>query len=554
MFANLAQMHRATCEKYGPRIALRYKDNGLYRNLSWDAYRSQADDAAAGLIELGVEPGDRVSLFSPNRYEWMIADRAMQSAGAVNVPLHAPLAPKQVEYQVGHSEARGIFVSDQPQADKVFEVLDGLPNLEFVISFEPIEAPSKLKSLTWEGLKQRGHQTGEKGTSEIAKREAQVAATDLATIIYTSGTTGNPKGVVLTHGNLVSNTVNTLQITDVGADDVLLSWLPYSHIYARTVDLYVTTLAGMTVALGENVDALLQNLAETQPTWMTSVPRFYEKVWGHVEQIPAEQRKIALRKLFGRRLKQLSSGGAPLPKHVCEGFFEADLPLLEGYGLTETSPVLSFNNLDNCKIGTVGKAIPGVEFKIADDGEILTKGPQVMQGYWKNPEATAEAIVDGWFHTGDVGFLDDEGYLTITDRKKDLIITSGGKNIAPSELERILVTDVFIDQAVVYGDGRNFVSAILVPSFPHMELRAKQLGVEVDIQDEFIRNPELIEFFNERVQNVMESVSNPERVKKFLILGRAFTLESDELTATLKVRRRHIIQKYEKQLAALYDS
>jgi long-chain acyl-CoA synthetase len=252
------------------------------------------------------------------------------------------------------------------------------------------------------------------------------------------------------------------------------------------------------------------NLAETQPTWMTSVPRFYEKVWGHVEQLPAEQRKIALKRLFGRRIKQLSSGGAPLPKHVCEGFFEADLPLLEGYGLTETSPVVSFNNLDNCKIGSVGKAIPEVEFKIAEDGEILTRGPQVMRGYWKDEEATAEAIVDGWFYTGDVGFLDDEGYLTITDRKKDLIITSGGKNIAPSELERILVSDVFIDQAVVYGDGRNFVSAVLVPSFPHLELRAKQLSVEIDIQDEFIRNPELIEFFDERVKHVMDSVSNPQ--------------------------------------------
>lgn len=554
MFPNLAKMHRATCEKYGPRIALRYKNNGLYRNLTWDAYRSQADAAAAGLIELGVEVGDRVSLFSPNRYEWMIADRSIQSAGAVNVPLHAPLSPKQVEYQVSHSEARGIFVSDQAQADKVFEVLDGLPNLEFVVAFEHIQAPAKLQALTWEGLKHRGWQTGETGEAEITKREEKVGPEDLATIIYTSGTTGNPKGVVLTHGNLVSNTINTLEITDVGSEDILLSWLPYSHIYARTCDLYVTTLAGMTVALGENVDALLMNLAETQPTWMTSVPRFYEKVWGHVEQLPAEQQKIALHKLFGRRIKQLSSGGAPLPKHVCEGFFAADLPLLEGYGLTETSPVLSFNKLDDYRIGTVGKPIPGVEFKIAEDGEILTRGPQVMKGYWKNPEATAEAIVDGWFHTGDVGFIDDDGFLTITDRKKDLIITSGGKNIAPSELERILVSDVFIDQAVVYGDGRNFVSALLVPSFPHLELRAKQLGVELDVQDEFIRNPELLEFYAERVNKVMESVSNPERVKKFLLLGRPFTLESDELTATLKVRRRHIIQKYEQQLAGLYDN
>jgi long-chain acyl-CoA synthetase len=555
MFANLAQMHRATCEKYGPRTALRHKQNGLYRDLTWKAFRTQADWAAAGLIQLGISPGDRVSLFSENRYEWMIADRAMQSAAVVNVPLHAPLAPKQVAYQVGHSGARGIFVSTQGQANKVYEVLHELPNVEFIISFDAIEPPaqSKVKVLTWEGLKHRGRQTGEAGAAEIAKREAALGPEDLATIIYTSGTTGNPKGVMLTHKNLVSNTVNTLQVTDVGPDDVLLSWLPYSHIYARTVDLYVTALAGMTVALGENVDTLLINLAETQPTWMTSVPRFYEKVWGHVEQLPADQRKVALHRLFGRRIKQLSSGGAPLPKHVCEGFFAADLPLIEGYGLTETSPVLSFNKLEDYKIGTVGKAIPEVEFKIADDGEILTRGPQVMEGYWKDPEATAAAIEkDGWFHTGDVGFIDEQGFLTITDRKKDLIITSGGKNIAPSELERILVTDVFIDQAVVYGDGRNFVTALLVPSLPHLELRAKQLKVKLDVQDGFIRNPELIDFYAERVKQVMESVSKPERVKKFLLLAKPFSIESDELTATLKVRRRHIIQKYEQQLAALY--
>lgn len=551
-YANLAQMHRATCDKLGGRTALRYKQFGMYRDLSWDAYRRQADWAAAGLIELGVNPGDRIAMFSENRYEWMVADRAIQSAAAVNVPLHAPLAPKQVEYQVGHSESRGIFVSNQAQANKVFEVLDDLPNLEFLISFEPITPPAgcSIKTLTWEGLKHRGRKAGNE--AEIAKREAKLAPADLATIIYTSGTTGNPKGVMLTHGNLVSNTVNTLKVTSVDANDILLSWLPYSHIYARTCDLYLPTLTGMTVALGESVDTLLVNLAETQPTWMTSVPRFYEKVWAAVEALPADQRGAQLRRIFGARMRQLSSGGAPLPKHVGEGFFQAGLPLLEGYGLTETSPVLSFNSLTAHRVGTVGKAIPGVEFKIADDGEILTRGPQVMKGYWKNPEATAEAIVDGWFHTGDVGVMDGDGYLTITDRKKDLIITSGGKNIAPSELERILVSDAFIDQAVVYGDGRNYVSAMLVPNFPHLESKAKELGIQIKLDGEFISNPEILKFYQSRVEHVMKEVSNPERVKKFLLLGRPFSLDADELTATLKVRRRHIINKYEEQLAGLY--
>jgi long-chain acyl-CoA synthetase len=271
--------------------------------------------------------------------------------------------------------------------------------------------------------------------------------------------------------------------------------------------------------------------------------------------MPPEQRTVTLKKIFGPRIRQLSSGGAPLPKHVCQGFFEAGLPLLEGYGLTETSPVVSFNRVDDYRIGTVGKAIPGVEIKIASDGEILVRGPNIMQGYWRNPEATAEVIEkDGWFRTGDVGHLDADGYLTITDRKKDLIITSAGKNIAPSELERLLVSDIYIDQAVVYGDGRRFVSALIVPNFEQLRAKAAELKCQIESSpDGFLRVPCLNEFFAQRIDAVMQEVSNPERVKRFLVLDRPFQLDADELTATLKVRRNHIIGKFEHQLAALYD-
>lgn len=336
---------------------------------------------------------------------------------------------------------------------------------------------------------------------------------------------------------------------------MLLSWLPYSHIYARTCDLYVPAIAGSAVALAESMDTLIVNLAETWPTWITSVPRFYEKVWAKVEELPAEKRSATLKKIFGPRIRQLSSGGALLPRHVCQGFFEAGLPLLEGYGLTETSPVVSFNRLDDYRIGTVGKAIPGVEIKIAPDGEILVRGPNIMQGYWRNPEATAEVIEkDGWFHTGDVGHIDADGYLTITDRKKDLIITSAGKNIAPSELERLLVSDIYIDQAVVYGDGRKFVIALIVPNFEQLKAKAAELKCQLESTPQgFLNSTWLHEFFSQRIDAVMQEVSNPERVKKFLVLDRAFQLDADELTATLKVRRNHIIGKFEPQLAALYD-
>jgi long-chain acyl-CoA synthetase len=550
---NLASMHRENCARFGPNCALRYKRFWRYTDICWTDYRRQADGAAAGLDELGVQPGDRVALLAENRHEWLIADHAILSTGAANVPLHAPLTAPQAAYQIGHSDARGVIVSNQCQADKIAAVLDELPQLEFIVSFEPIAPPARLKALTWDGLKHRGWQRGAAGFDEILRREQALSGGDLATIIYTSGTTGHPKGVMLTHDNLLSNAVATLQVADVVPGDVQLSWLPYSHIYARTVDHYLTNWAGSVLALADSVDTLLLNLAEIQPSWMNAVPRFYEKVWAAVEPLAPEERPKRLRHIFGPRLRHLSSGGAPLPKHIGAAFAECGVPIYEGYGLTESSPVISFNSSKFNKLGTVGKAIPGVEVKIAPDGEILTRGPHVMKGYWKNPAATAETIVDGWLCTGDVGVLDAEGYLSITDRKKDLMITSGGKNIAPTELERLLISDPFVDQAVVYGDRRPFVSAILVPNFPQLEGECGAKGWSIETAGDFISTPAIIDFYQERVDRLMQTVSQPERVKRVLILSRPFQLANDELTATLKVRRRHIIGQYQTQLAMLYD-
>lgn len=550
---NLCRMHRDACRRLGPRTALRFKRRGLYHDVSWSEYRRQADRAAAGLIALGIQAGDRVALLAENRYEWLVADHAIMSAGGINVPLHAPLTPQQVQYQFDHSGSRGVIVSNEHQASKIRQILDDLPNLEFLVSFDPVDAVPRLRQLTWDGLAQRGHDAGADGLDEISRREAVLAQDEPATIIYTSGTTGPPKGVVLTHGNLLSNAAATREVSGIGTDDVLLSWLPYSHIYARTVDHYVTTLAESTVALAESFETLLDNLAEIQPTWLTAVPRFYEKVWNAVAPRPAEERGKTLQRMFGPRLKQLTSGGAALPRHVCEGFFEAGIPLLEGYGLTESSPVISFNSRDACRIGTVGRPIPGVEVTIAEDGEILTRGPHVMQEYWKNPEATAQTIVDGWLHTGDVGELDADGFLAITDRKKDLIVTSTGKNVAPGELEQLLTADPLIEQAVVYGDGRPFPTALVVPDIDKLDETAHELGVDVETEGEFVSEPELLAFFQDRIDACMRNVSRPEQVRKFLLLARPFRLDEDELTATLKVRRRHVIEKYADHLAALYE-
>ena len=550
---NLAAFHRETCRRCGSNIALRFKRWGRYQDLNWTDYRRQADGAAAGLIDLGINPGDRVAILSENRYEWLVADHAILSCGAADVPLHAPLTAPQTAYQLAHSEARGIFVSGQAQADKIAAICDSLPALEFIVSFEPIVPPHRLKHLAWAGLMHRGWLRGEAALDEILNREAHIAGGDLATLIYTSGTTGNPKGVMLTHDNLLSNALATRQLADIQPGDVQLSWLPYSHIYARTVDHYLTTAAGTTLALADSVDTLVTNLAETQPMWMNSVPRFYEKVWSSIEAFAPEKRSPELRRLFGRNVRHLSSGGAPLPKHIGQAFHDLGLPIFEGYGLTESSPVISFNSEKRQRLGSVGPAIGGVEVRIAADGEILTRGPHVMKGYWKDPQATAKAIVDGWLHTGDVGYLDADGFLFITDRKKDLIITSGGKNIAPTELERLLISDPLIDQAVVYGDRRPFVVAIVVPNFPRLEEEINSHGWKLEVADGFIRTPAVLEFYQGRIDKLMEAVSQPERVKSCLVLSRPFQVADDELTATLKLRRRHILGKFEPQLETLYE-
>lgn len=551
--SSLSAMHRRIAERLGPRPALRFKRHGLYRDLSWEEYRRQADGAAAALIELGVGPGDPVGLLAEDSPHWLMTDIAILAAGAVDVPLHAPLVAKQVEYQLRHSGARGVFVSRQAQADKVLAALDALPDLEFLVSFEPVETGGRLHQFTWDGLVRRGRGRGPAGLGQVREHEAAVTRDHLATIIYTSGTTGTPKGVMLTHGNLLSNAGATLA-TIAMQPDVLLSWLPFSHIYARTVDHYLTILGEGTLCLAESAETVLADLAGVQPTWLTSVPRLYEKVWANVEALPPEPRARALRAIFGPRIRLLASGGAPLPRHVCEGFLAAGLPLLEGYGLTESSPVITFNRFESLRPGSVGQVIPGVEVRIAPDGEILTRGPHVMKGYWKDPEATAAVLVDGWLHTGDLGHLDDDGFLFITDRKKDLMITSGGKNVAPAALERLLTDDPYIDQAVVSGDGKPYMTALIVPDLAKLQAKAHELGYAPVIEDDLIRNPELHAFIRGRIDRAMQAVSPPERVKDFLLLGRPFQIEAGELSATFKLRRRYILEKYRSRLDALYDS
>jgi long-chain acyl-CoA synthetase len=549
-YRNLAEAQRRQAERLGPRPALRYKRHGLYHDLTWNAYREASAACAAALVGAGIRPGERVGLLAENRLEWLIADMGILAAGAVNVPPHSPLTARQVAYQFADAGIRWLFVSDAAQMEKVASVLHELPELKGIVAFDASAAAAAdfaVPAFAWDFFLQRGRQ--EQLADELARREAALKPDDLATIMYTSGTTGNPKGVMLTHRNLLSNADAIVSVSPHGPSDVVLSWLPYSHIFARTVDHYLNIVDGMLLALAESVDTLVENLAEVQPTHMAAVPRFYEKILAAVSAPDPAVTARRLRGIFGPRLDWLMSGGAPLPYAVAKAYLDAGLHLLQGYGLTETSPVITYNRRDHFKLETVGMPLPDVEVRIADDGEVLTRGPNVMPGYWDNPDATTDALHDGWFHTGDLGSLDGDGFLTITGRKKDLLVLSSGKKIVPNHIEGLLLGDECIDQAVIYGEGRNFLTALIVPHWGNVQRLLPEARGE---PEQLAASPAVYAFLEQRVQKVLADVSGWERVQRFVVLPQPFSVANEELTVSLKLRRNVVFDRYREQLEGLY--
>jgi long-chain acyl-CoA synthetase len=550
-YRNLVALHRRQAERLGPLPALRYKRHGLYHDLSWEDYRAAVLAGAAALLDAGVAVGDRVGVLAENSADWLVADLVILTAGAVNVPPHAPLTARQVQFQLHDSGVSWLIVSDAGQLEKVRQVRAELPALRGIVAFDRAAAGGDV--LSWEGFLQRGRQALSRQSGELARREERLGPDDLATIIYTSGTTGNPKGVMLTHGNLLSNALASAEVEAPAHDSVVLTWLPLTHIYARTCDHYQCIAAGITVALAESAETLVENLKEIEPTHLSSVPRFYEKVLTAVADPDSERTTKNLKKVFGPRIHWLSSGGAPLPMPIARAYVDAGLPLYQGYGLTESSPVISFNHPGANKLGTVGQALPGVEVRIAPDGEILTRGPHVMKGYWNNPAATAEAIRDGWLHTGDLGTLDKDGFLSITGRKKELLVMSNGKKVVPSYLEGLLLSDPCIDQAVVCGEGRNFLTALLVPHWGNVRAALQGRGVQLppDLENG-APSPAVTRLLEERLKAALKDVSNAEQVKKFLIVPSPFSVAADELTVSLKLRRNVVVNKYARQIEELY--
>jgi long-chain acyl-CoA synthetase len=549
MLRNLADHLRSQAERLGPRPALRHKRDGIYYDLSWQDYYAAALACAAALVEVGVQPGDRVGILSENRLEWLIADMGLLTAAAVNVPPHAPLTTKQIHFQLHDAGVSWLFVSTAEQLAKIRAIRSQLPELRGVVIFDRPAAADDAPSFA--GFLQRGRLALARMQPELERRAA--GPDDLATLMYTSGTTGNPKGVMLTHANILRNVEAALELEPAKPDDLPLNWLPFSHIYARTCDHYKCVMAGTTLALAESADTLLLNIQEVQPTGLNSVPRLYEKVLAAVAGPNPQDTAKRLRGVFGTRMRRLSSGGAPLPLLVAQAYATAGWQVLQGYGLTESSPVISFNSPEHNHMGTVGRPLPNVEVKIAADGEILTRGPHVMKGYWKNPQATAEAIRDGWLHTGDLGKLDEAGYLSVTGRKKEMMVLSNGKKVAPTQIEGLLLADPLFDQVVVHGEGRNFLTALVVPNWKAVRLELNGDAELVQLADATLaERPRLHALLRRHIDTALQDLSNAEQIKAFLVLPVPFSLANDEVTVSLKLRRNVIFARHQAALDALY--
>ena len=589
----LNQLFFTTVDRHaGMPAAFRSKVRGEWVAITHKETAERVQAISIGLRELGIQPGDKVGLISENRPEWALADYACLCSRTTDVPIYPTLTAKQTEYILNDSESVATFCSTAQQVDKILEVKGQLPGLKHVIVFD--SSAKRPGVLTLEELEAKGRKAVSKYPDW--KRDALAAQPDdLATLIYTSGTTGDPKGVMLSHYNIWSNVQAVLQMIPIGGGDECLSMLPLSHSYERMVD-YTLFQAGVIINYAESFDTVAANLGEVKPTVVLSVPRLYEKVYARVLEnalsgsaikrsiffwakragehwatlslaglpIPkglAIKKKIAdklvfskLRARTGGKIRFFVSGAAPLSADIAKFFYSAGLPVIEGYGLTESSPVLTLNPLERIKLGTVGRIIPGVEIKIASDGEILARGPNIMQGYYKQPEATKETInEEGWLLTGDIGELDSDGYLKITDRKKELIKTAGGKYIAPQKIEGMVKRNKFVANAVLYGDRRKYPIVMVVPNFDNLDRWAKERNLSYGSRAELLDLPDVHAKIEREVMDSLRELAKFETPKKVVLIENDFTIEAGELTPTLKVKRRVVEKRYKDLIDAAYS-
>jgi len=597
--ATLPQRLLDALERYDAPRAQLYKMGDRWESISAKELLRRVAGLSKALSELGVNSGDRVAIFSPNCPEWHIADFAIQGLGAIVVPIYFRESPKRITYILSHAEVKTIFVAGDDQAKGLEQMRDRLPAMENVIRATGAKAATSLQSsrtssqnvLDYEALIA---QAGESDIAAYRSRVTELRPDLLASIIYTSGTTGEPKGVMLTHDNFVSNGKASFERFSLGPGDLALSFLPLAHVYERLVD-YGYFFSGVSIAYVPRMEDVAQALLEVRPTVAAAVPRFFEKLYANVlergSQTEGLRRRLfdwAIRvareavpwRAYGRpaslgirwrwwladrivyskfragvggRITKFISGGAPLAPELAEFFTTVGLPLFQGYGLTETSPVIATNVPDANRIGTVGQAIPGVEIRIADDGEILVRGPCVMKGYYRKPEETSAVISpDKWFSTGDIGRLDADGYLIITDRKKELLKTAGGKLVAPAPIENALKASPYVLNAVVVGDRRPYISALIVPNFTTVRARAGEAGLKFDSSQDLMAHPWVHDLIENEIERLTGNLAQYESIKRFALLDREFTFDGGELTFTLKLKRRVINERYAEIIDELY--
>jgi long-chain acyl-CoA synthetase len=580
-----------TIKSYPKDDLVLYKKEGQYVPISTAEFGNRVKHFCLGLKALGFEQGDKMIILSESRPEWIISDLGCLCSGGITVPIYTSLMSEPIKYIIDNSDAKIVVYSTQEQGEKIEAKKNELTKVEHYITFSE-EAPEGV--MTFARVLEKGQKIAEQKPELFEELALKVKPDDIASIIYTSGTTGIPKGVMLTHSNFFSNVKSVSTIVEFSENDTVLSWLPLSHVLERMVT-FTLLYKGCTIAYAESMELVAENMPEVKPQIMVSVPRLFEKFYSKVmdnvlsssplkrkiffwaakvgkeygqrkllnQPIPGGlqfKRNLAHKLVFskiiaktGGRVRFFVSGGAPLSKDIAEFFYAMGLVVLEGYGLTETSPVIAVNTFDNLKFGSVGKAIPGVEVKIAEDGEILTKGPHVMEGYYKMEAETNEAMEGGWFRTGDIGHLDEEGFLVITDRKKDILVTAGGKNVAPQPIENVLKTNPYISNAVVIGDRKKFISALLVPDFEKLEEYAKSNNIAYENQGELARKEEILNFMLAEVDRSTPTLASYEKIKKIALLDRDFEIEKGEITPTLKVKRNIVEEKYKNIIDSIYQ-
>ncbi len=590
---NLAQLFSYALKKYPRSNALNFKRKGKWNSISTSEMISRIENVALGLHSLGVKSGDRIAILAPNSADWTITDAGCQYAGVIDVPIYTTLTPDSVKYILRDSGAKAFFVQNEETLKRFREILPECESLEKIVLFEN-DAIDSDDTILLSALEELGENLKAERPELLAEFLGAVEPNDIATLIYTSGTTGEPKGVMLSHENLLSNIIDAGENFSFSKDDVPLSVLPLSHVFERT-GMYLYIFNGMAVHYAESIEKVAENLAEVRPTIFVGVPRIFEKVYAKAKLMAANHsstrekvfdwaiaigKEVAyrnermesvsrilgvkhavadkvvfskLRDFFGGRLRFCITGGAALSDSIYLIFTGAGISIMQGYGLTETSPVVSTNNPINVRLGTVGKPIRNVKVRIAEDGEVEVSGPNVMLGYYNKPGATQEAFSkDGWFKTGDIGEVAADGFLRITDRKKELFKTSGGKYIAPSPIEQMIKGSRFVNQVVLIGNSRKFASALVVPNFEQLQSFTRREDISGKTDQELCRHPKILELFEREIENHCEGLARYETVKKVILLDKELTVDGGELTPTLKIKRRVIDEKYEALIDRIY--